>query len=155
MHNFASINHIYYQNILCCRFVWLIIGTWEVWCSYYICNFETYIKARYLKHFLWNCPQANAMRPHWISVGTHKMGSWYQSTLVHVMAWCRQATSHYISQYWSRSMLPYGITRPQWVNIDFRSYVVYIDTLKVMQLSRYGALITLIVWLLYQNTILM
>ena len=38
-------------------------------------------------------------------------------TLVQVMAWCRQATSHYLSQCWSRSMSPYGITRPQWVKI--------------------------------------
>ena len=34
-----------------------------------------------------------------------------------VMAWCHQATSHYLSQSWSRSKWPYGITRPQWVNI--------------------------------------
>ena len=34
------------------------------------------------------------------------------------MAWCRQATtSCYLSQYWLRSVLPYGITRPQWVNV--------------------------------------
>ena len=39
-----------------------------------------------------------------------------KSTLVQVMAWCRQATSHYLSQCWHRSMSPYGITRPQWVN---------------------------------------
>ena len=39
-----------------------------------------------------------------------------QSTLVQVMTWCRQATSHYLSQCWPRSMSPYGITRPQWVN---------------------------------------
>ena len=38
-----------------------------------------------------------------------------QSTLVQVMAWCRQATSHYLSQSSPRSLLPYGITRPQWV----------------------------------------
>ena len=42
-----------------------------------------------------------------------------QSTLVQVMAWCRQATSHYLSQYWPRSLLPYGITRPQWVHLDY------------------------------------
>ena len=36
-------------------------------------------------------------------------------TFVQVMAWCRQATSHYLSQCWTRSMSPYGITRPQWV----------------------------------------
>ena len=39
-----------------------------------------------------------------------------QSTLVWVMAWCRQATSHYLSQSWPRSLSPYGVTRPQWVN---------------------------------------
>ena len=38
-----------------------------------------------------------------------------KSTLVQVMAWCRQATSHYQSQCWPRSMLSYGVTRPQWV----------------------------------------
>ena len=40
-----------------------------------------------------------------------------KSTLVQVMAWCRQATSHYLSQLWPRSLSPNGITRPQWVNI--------------------------------------
>ena len=38
-----------------------------------------------------------------------------QSTLVQVMAWCRQATSHYLSQCWPRSPSLYGITKPQWV----------------------------------------
>ena len=38
-----------------------------------------------------------------------------KSTLVQVMAWGRQATSHYLSQCWPRSMLPYGVIRPQWV----------------------------------------
>ena len=38
-----------------------------------------------------------------------------KSTLVQVMAWCHQATSHYLSQCWPRSMLPNGVTRPQWV----------------------------------------
>ena len=40
-----------------------------------------------------------------------------KSTLVQVMAWCRQATSHYLSQGWPRFILPYGVTRPQWVNL--------------------------------------
>ena len=39
-----------------------------------------------------------------------------KSTLVQVMAWCRQATSHYLSQCWPSSMSPYGVTRAQWVN---------------------------------------
>ena len=38
-----------------------------------------------------------------------------KSTLVQVMAWCRQAASHYRSQCWSRPSSPYGVTRPQWV----------------------------------------
>ena len=38
-----------------------------------------------------------------------------KSTLAQVMAWCRQATSHYLNQCWPRSKPPYGITRPQWV----------------------------------------
>ena len=41
-----------------------------------------------------------------------------KSTLVQVMAWCRQATSHYLSQCWPRSMSPNGVTRPQWVNVQ-------------------------------------
>ena len=40
-----------------------------------------------------------------------------KSTLVQVMAWCRQATSHYLSQCWPRSVSPYGITRQQWVKL--------------------------------------
>ena len=38
-----------------------------------------------------------------------------KSTLVQVMAWCRQAASHYLSQCCPRSLSPYGVTRPQWV----------------------------------------
>ena len=33
-----------------------------------------------------------------------------KSTLVQVMAWCRQATSHYLSQCWPRFMSLYGAT---------------------------------------------
>ena len=32
------------------------------------------------------------------------------------MAWCRQATSHYLSQCLLRPMSPNGVTGPQWVN---------------------------------------
>ena len=45
-------------------------------------------------------------------------GSDDKSTLVQVMAWCRQATSHYLSQCWPSSMLPNGVTMPQWVKIN-------------------------------------
>ena len=41
-----------------------------------------------------------------------------KSTLIQVMAWCHQATSHYLSQCWPRFMSPYGVTRPQWVEVS-------------------------------------
>ena len=47
--------------------------------------------------------------PIWMSLD-HTYG---KSALVQVMAWCHQATSHYLSQCWPRSLSPYGITRPQ------------------------------------------
>ena len=44
-----------------------------------------------------------------------------KSTLVQVMAWCRQEASHYLSQCWPRSMMPCGVTRPQWVKAHMKS----------------------------------
>ena len=43
-------------------------------------------------------------------------------TLVQVMAWCCQATSHFLNQCWTRSLMPYGITRPQWVKSICRNW---------------------------------
>ena len=40
-----------------------------------------------------------------------------KSTLVQVMAWRHQATSHYLNQYWLRYLTPYGVTRPQWLTM--------------------------------------
>ena len=71
-----------------------------MWLLPQISNFQTRTKDEYFEHFVWNCPQVNATRPD-------------KSTLVQVMAWCRQATSHYLSQCWPRSLSPYGVTRPQ------------------------------------------
>ena len=48
-----------------------------------------------------------------------------KSTLVQVMAWCRQATSHYLSQRWPRSMSPNGVTRPQWLNFHLVILVLW------------------------------
>ena len=42
-----------------------------------------------------------------------------KSTLVQVRVWCRQATNHYLSQHWPRYVSPYGVNRPQWVNLGF------------------------------------
>ena len=38
-----------------------------------------------------------------------------KSKLHQVMAWRRQARSHYLSQCWPIPVSPYGVTRPQWV----------------------------------------
>ena len=58
------------------------------------------------------------------------------STLVWVMAWCRQAASHYLSKCWPTSLLPYGVTRPQWVKIVYRmGYVTWWSLVDL--LSRY------------------
>ena len=58
---------------------------------------------------IFRSPRDNALR--WMPHGLTND----QSTLVQVMAWCRQATSHYLNQCWPRPLPPYGITRPQWV----------------------------------------
>ena len=46
-----------------------------------------------------------------------------KSTLVQVMASCRQATSHYLSQCWLRTLWPYGVARPQWVKWNYQQNV--------------------------------
>ena len=40
-----------------------------------------------------------------------------KSSLVQVMAWCCQATSHYLNQCWPSSLSPYSIIRPQWIKL--------------------------------------
>ena len=50
-----------------------------------------------------------------------------ESTLVKVMAWCCQPTSQYLSQCWRRSISPYDIIRPQWVNgVDCELMIWYL-----------------------------
>ena len=40
------------------------------------------------------------------------------STFVPLKNWCRQATSRYLSQYWPRSILTFGVTKPLSVEIN-------------------------------------
>ena len=61
--------------------------------------------------------QVNATRHHW-----------WLSILIQVMAGCRLATSHYLSQSWPSSMSPYGNTRPQWVNGYLRRFYWLLST---------------------------
>ena len=56
----------------------------------------------------------------------------YKSILVQVMAWCHQASSHYLSQCWP--------TRPQWVNSSSCGpSVCHFNTLKPPQKGCYFA----------------
>ena len=61
-----------------------------------------------------------------------------QSTLVQVMAWCHQATSHYLSQCWPRSPLPHGVTRPQWVKGVILEHMLEIKFISTYETSRSG-----------------
>ena len=45
-----------------------------------------------------------------------------RSTLVQIMVWCHQATTHYLSQCWPWSMSPYGVTKPQYVKLVIISH---------------------------------
>ena len=58
-----------------------------------------------------------------------------KSILVQVMAWCRQATSHYLDQCWPRSPMPYGVTRPQWVNTILASLGCRIDIMGFVDMA--------------------
>ena len=84
------------------------------------CHFKTAIFNLVLLIGIFTPSKDNALR--WIPRDLNDD----KSTLVQVMAWCRQATSHYLSQCWASSMSPYGVTRPQWVN----------STLKLQQNGR-------------------
>ena len=86
---------------LVCMITWLI-GPWEIWRQVEKCYIQTDWQ---LRHSLWNFSQVNVKRHNW---------------LVQIMAWCRQATSHYLNHCWPRSMSPYSITRPQWVKHLFK-----------------------------------
>ena len=50
-----------------------------------------------------------------------------RSTLIQVMAWCRWATSHYLGQYWPRSMSPHDFTRSQWIEVFSAKFHRYLS----------------------------
>ena len=87
-------------------FTWETFNSLAILMWFWKCNFQSCFTDWYLQ-ILWWCPQMNATDD--------------KSTLVQVMAWCRQAPSHYLNQCWPRSPMPYGVTRPQWVNWKYSS----------------------------------
>ena len=58
-------------------------------------------------------PQALLVKLSWCECHRTKFDN---KSLFQIMAWCRQAVSHYLSQCWPISVSSYGVTRPQRVN---------------------------------------
>ena len=57
-----------------------------------------------------------------------------KSTLVQVMAWYCQATSHHQNQCWPRYMSPYGVTGPQWAHDIINQYHHYVEMFENMNI---------------------
>ena len=55
-----------------------------------------------------------------------------ESTLIQVMAWCREATRHSLSQYWPWSLSPYNITRPLYIDMTRRSGLIKYEVIYIM-----------------------
>ena len=88
----------------------ITVVTREIWMKFKISNFQ-------LTSVIDGWRISGEIVLWWMSLDL----TYHKSTLVEVMAWCCQATRHYLSQYWLSSMSPYGVTRPHWVN-DRRNY---------------------------------
>ena len=63
-----------------------------------------------------------------MSSAKYQRASLMINILIQVMAWCRQATSHYLNQCWPIYMSSPSTNRPQWINtILVLSYFADID----------------------------
>ena len=102
---------IFYLFIYCFHFPTLSHWSLGNLNEFLTCNFQTDFSDWWLRHFLWNYP---------INMNVTDFTD-DQSTLVQLMDRCHQATSHYLSQCWPRSLSPYGVTRPQCVNSKKRT----------------------------------
>ena len=105
-HSFISVTLIggNYQTAAACPLASLI-GPWEMKLLFQICNFQTHVRDRYLKHFLWNCLQVNATGSHW---------SWANiASSNDLMPSGNKPNELYMSQRCPRSISPYDITRWQ------------------------------------------
>ena len=76
---------------------------WTKWSTFCRQHFEVYFLDRKEIFIFWS--QINKF---WIIQWT--------KVFVQVMAWCHQATSHYLNQCYQRTMMACGVTRLQWVN---------------------------------------
>ena len=110
-----------------------LIGPWGIWIKFHIHDFQANLV---INGWRISCKSAHKwMSPDFTDV---------KSTLVQVMAWCRQATSHYLCQCWPRPPSPYGVTRPQGVKVKLplskvswaqKSFRYSLDPLQHSQIS--------------------
>ena len=104
--------------VLCC-YCHIISSLWSMTLTHWpmgdFYGISSNVQANWwLKYILLNCSQV-------ILTGVLSDD---ESTLVQVMAWCHQATSHYLNQCWPSSMLPYEVTEPQWDNLPIFFLIV-------------------------------
>ena len=53
-----------------------------------------------------------------------------KSSLVQLIAWFHQAPIHYLNQWWLNSVVPYAVTRLQWVNFTILQLICHFVTLE-------------------------
>ena len=95
------------------------------------CDFECLIFNRNLINYIWNISSQIFFK--WMAQDHIDD----ESILVLVLAWGHQATRHYMTQYCPRSILPYGIIRPQLVesHIGKNTYLGLLEILTLYVLN--------------------
>ena len=132
--NLAIGGHFHLCYIVCC--IWQLNRlTRDVpstpWNSYEICTRLTHWPLGYFNKILKiicelilvidGCDISSEIALRWMSLDLSDdktiegIKTTSMETLVRVIAWSRQKTSHYLNQCWPRSLPPYGVNRPLWV----------------------------------------
>ena len=75
----------------------------------FIHSFQTDFSYWWLRHLLWKCPNMNVTGLHWWSVNIGSGNGLVPSG----------------NQCWLRSLSPYGVTRPQWVMLEFFYCIIW------------------------------
>ena len=104
------LNNAVETNDLMLNSTWRALTHWSLW------DVDAILKLQFSISFYW------LVSSHRLRIMPLRWMPWDltddKSPLVQVMAWCRQATSHYLSQCWPSAMPPYGVTRPiEWVAV--------------------------------------
>ena len=106
----TSFKELYGLLILILIIMWFVpqhIGPQEIWLKFYkLINFKLLSRINILS---FSCEIVIRWMPQDLTDD--------KSALVQVMAWCCQATSHYLGQCWPRFPSPHGVTRLQWVKM--------------------------------------